>query len=414
MRKITYWLTLLLIFTIPWEDIVSISAIGSLTRLLGLAVAGCWFLTILIEGKFRKPLLFHALVLFFFLWSILSYVWTLDPARTLERIKTYAQIFILMMIIWEMLQDHDELNAALQAYVLGAFVPILSTLSNYLRGVSAVKWQVRYSATGVNAVDMALILLLGLPIAWHLFTYSYKKIRVLAIINLLYLPLSVFTILLTASRTSLFAIVPAVIFIAWPKKMDLGRMLLMLAFLIFGIMVLRTLLPASIVERLASATTSISSADIGGRVGLWADAFAVFIEHPLFGSGSGTLSSLIGSLSHQTFLSVLAETGLVGLALFITIVIYIFNQLFKIPKDYTGLWVSTFFIWFIGVLSLSFEFRKITWLFFSFMFIEGCSLRKKWLSKKENVGFSEAEEKQVAGSSRGVKGFAHLIGERDK
>ena len=155
VRKITYWLSLVLIFIVPWEDSLSITAVGSLTRLTGLVVAGCWFMTILSEGRFRKPHLFHAFVLFFFLWNIVSYMWSIDIDRTFERIKTYRQIFLLMLIIWELFKEPADLIAGLQAYILGAYVCIASTIGNYLNGTMAENYEVRYSATGVNAVDLS-------------------------------------------------------------------------------------------------------------------------------------------------------------------------------------------------------------------------------------------------------------------
>jgi O-antigen ligase len=157
-----------------------------------------------------------------------------------------------------------------------------------------------------------------------------------------------------------------------------------------------------VIERLSSVFTSIGSADIGGRVGLWVETAAIFLKHPFVGSGSGSLSFLIGTFSHQTFLSVLAETGLIGFILFCIVLVYIFSQLLRLPKGYIGLWVSTFFIWLIGVLSLSFEFRKITWLFFSFMIIQGFSLREQWQAQKAGLGSSEVEETFVPGQVRGV------------
>jgi len=413
VRKITFWLTLILIFTIPWEDSISI-AIGtgtSITRLFGLGVAGVWFLTIVIQGRFQKPTLFHALVVLFFLWSIISYWWTSNLAYGYERVKTYAQIFILMLIVWEMLQTPDELMAGLQAYILGCFIPIASSINNYLHGTMAENYEVRFSATGVNAVDLALFLLLGLPIAWHLFTHTYKKYRILKIINLAYVPLAVFTVLLTASRTSLFAVIPAVIFIAWPKRLDAGRIVLTLVILIFSLILLQALLPASIIQRLSSVTTSISSADIGGRVNLWWSSVNVFTQHPILGSGSGSLTPLIGSLAHQTFLSVLAETGLIGFILFACVLIYVFLEVLKLPEGYLGLWLSTFFVWLIRVLSLSFEFRKITWLFFSFMIIQGYTLRKEWQSQKADLKFSEAEEIPTLDSAAGSQVLPNFQGE---
>jgi O-antigen ligase len=205
-------------------------------------------------------------------------------------------------------------------------------------------------------------------------------------------------VLLTASRTSLFAVIPAVVYIAWPKRLDAGRIVASVLLLIVSIIVLQAVLPASVIERLSSVTTSISNADIGGRVNLWIETVGVFTQHPLFGSGSASLPTLIGALSHETYLSVLAETGLVGFILFGIVLIFVFLETMRLPKGYIGLWFSSFCIWLIGVLSLSFEFRKITWLLFSFMVIQGYSLRNQWQSDKERQQISESEEKDSSGN----------------
>ena len=74
-----------------------------------------------------------------------------------------------MLIFWEVFQKPENLRTGLQAYIFGAYVPIISTIYNYINGNVAIPYEGRYSATGVNAVDLALILIMGLPIAMHLF-----------------------------------------------------------------------------------------------------------------------------------------------------------------------------------------------------------------------------------------------------
>jgi O-antigen ligase len=159
-------------------------------------------------------------------------------------------------------------------------------------------------------------------------------------------------------------------------------------------LIVRSILPAGAIERLATVFSSIGAADIGGRVNLWKEAITVFLDHPLLGSGSGTLSTVIGALSHQTYLSVLAETGLVGFLLFFCILAVVLNQASRLPKEYSGLWFSVFFIWAIGVLSLSWEFTKATWLIFSFVIIEGAALQQAYRSEKLRLPASETERVQ--------------------
>lgn len=98
MRKLTFWLATLLIFIVPWEDSITLPSLGSAARLVGLALAALWAVMIVLEGRFRRPHMFHALVLLFFLWNFASIFWSPDSVPTLQRIKTYGQIFLLLLI----------------------------------------------------------------------------------------------------------------------------------------------------------------------------------------------------------------------------------------------------------------------------------------------------------------------------
>ena len=385
MRRITFWLSLVLIFIIPWEDSVTIGAVGSAARIIGFVVAAFWLLTILWEGGFRKPQLFHLAVLIFFWWNILSSLWTSDMNGTFIRITTYAQIFLLLLVFWELYRKPEHMRAGLQAYVLGGFVCIASTVMNYLNGKMISSSELRYSATGVNAVDLALLLILGLPVAWHLMTLASDKKRPMWVwINLAYLPLAVFAVILTGSRTALFAILPAAVFILGSSRITLTRKILIFIVLAVSMIALYVYVPQSVIDRFSTTADSIRAADLSRRVSLWRETAAVFAAHPLIGSGSGSLTSIIGNAAHNTFLSVGAETGMIGLALLLFIMAIVFWQAVHLPKHYAAFWLTVLAVWAIGNLSLTWEYRKATWLFLSFVIIEGSFVHRELFSQNKN------------------------------
>lgn len=413
MRRIAFWLSLALIFIVPWEDSVTIDAVGSVARLVGLVVAGFWLLTILTEGRFRKPQLFHVFVYLFFLWNLVSMFWTLDLDRTILRIKTWSQVLLLILILWELYQKPSDLIAGLQAYVFGAWISIASTIINYIKGTTSARYEVRFSATEVNAVDLSLILLLGLPVAWYLFAFASKgnKSQILRLINLFYLPFSIFSIILTASRSALFAIVPAGIYILWSQRTSISRRILLFLVLVVSIVVLPHYIPLSVMDRLGTVGTSLRAADLGGRVGLWRKTIAVFLEHPLLGGGSGVLFTTIGAESHNTFLSVIAETGLIGFILFLSILAIAFYQAARLSQGHSGLWLAVLMVWAIGVFGLTWEFRKPTWIFLSFVVIQGNLIPEKLLPKRTALGFSAEVTRR---SLNPVDGIPSLGGLRDR
>jgi O-antigen ligase len=390
MRKLTYLATLVMIFVIPWEDSVSAVNIGSLSRLIGFAVAGLWFATIIIEGRIQKPHLFHILVLLFFIWNLMSMFWSLDTKGTLQRIITYSQLFILMLIYWDVFQNTEKLVAGLQAYILGAYVLVASTIYNFLLGKSAVAYEGRYSATGVNAVDLALILMLGLPIAMHLFFIARGDVQGILqkVINFLFVPLSIFTIILTGSRTSLIAVIPFGVFMIGTRQIKINQKVFIFITFFLASLFFFPFIPQTVIDRLGTIGDSIGEGDLGGRVNLWREGIAVLADHPVLGIGGGAIDYTIGAAVHNTFISVAAETGFIGFALFLSILGLVIYKVVGMPGRTSGLWLAVFMIWVIGVLSLSWEFRKVTWMMLSFMVIES-SFEEQICEQDGGIEFSE-------------------------
>lgn len=380
-------------FALPWEDSISILGLGSLARLTGFVVAGCWLGTILLEGKFRKPNFFHALVLLFILWNFLSIFWSLDVEGTLQRIKTYSQIFLLILIYWEVFQKPEELMAGLQTYISGAYILVGSTIYNYLAGNVAVQYEGRYSATGVNANDVALNLILGLPIgvsvAMELLGVAHRNIKgvLLQVIDFLYIPLSIFSIVLTGSRTSLIAIIPFIILMVGTQRIRAERKILISVLLIVSLLALSPFVPQTMIDRLGTIGDSISEADLGGRVNLWREGIAILAKHSLLGIGGGAIDHTIGAAVHNTFISVATETGFIGLVFFLSILGLVVYKMTRLPARTSGLWWAVFLTWMIGVFTLSWEFRKFTWIILSFVIIES-SFGEHVSEKERNIIFS--------------------------
>jgi O-antigen ligase len=215
-------------------------------------------------------------------------------------------------------------------------------------------------------------LILGLPIAMQLLFVAQRNIQgiLLQAINLLYIPLSIFSSILTGSRTSLIAVIPFVFFIIGTHRIKVERKTIIFVILLVSLLALLPFIPQSVINRLGTIGNSIGGADLGGRVNLWWKGIAVLAHHPFLGVGSGAINSTIGGAVHNTFISVVTETGFIGFVLFVSILGLVVYRMVRMPRGISGLWWTIFITWTIGVLSLSWEFRKITWILLSFIIIE--------------------------------------------
>lgn len=373
MRKISFWLTVFVIFTLPWENI-RLFGFGSSARVAGLVMGAFWIVTVLFTGKIRRLRPFHLVALVFVFWNLLSLLWSVDVSQTIDRLSTYGQLFLMTWIIWDLFTTSDKVRIGLQAYVLGAYVSLWSTISNYLSGVTTNRNFVRYTGFGFNENVLAFILSLGIPVAWYLAisasSQQKQNSKVVQLLNYAYLPLAIFSILLTANRTALFSIIPALWFVlASIPRLRIGSRIMITAGLMGALFFLQPLIPQTSLERLATVEGELGEdGDIGGRTEIWNEAMESFWERPLTGYGSGTFKTAVGfkdKASHSLFVNLFVETGLTGFLLFAATYFLAAYHVRYHSRWEASFWLSLFAVWAIGNFTSGWENRKQTWVFFA-------------------------------------------------
>jgi O-antigen ligase len=377
MRTIAFWLSLVVLFTFPWEDMVILPGLGSLSRVVGLSAAAFWVATVVVTGRLRKLRPFHIIILLFVLWNTASIAWTKDPVRTFDRVESYVQLLGLSLMLWDLMITPANLRAGLQAYVLGAYVGVISIVYNYANGIEAYNFaHGRYSATNTNPNEFGLILALGLPLAWYLATSpgQGKKSHLVTLLNLAFIPLAFYSITLTASRGSLAASLPGFLFmLASMTRLKPSHRILIVVTLVSALLFLIPRIPAASIERFGTTGSynNPDEFDLNGRVDIWAQGLDTFMEHPLIGVGSNAYRAAIeiGRAPHNTHLSVLVELGLIGYGLFAGVIFSTVYLAFQQPKQVTGLWLTILVIWLTGTLVHNWEHTKHTWLLFSLVAI---------------------------------------------
>ena len=99
MRAVVFWLSLVLIFFIPLENVAILPGLGRISRIAGLALAALWVINVAFSGRMPRLLLTHIFMLLFVLWKALSVWWSIDVSESVERFMTYLQLFGMVLII---------------------------------------------------------------------------------------------------------------------------------------------------------------------------------------------------------------------------------------------------------------------------------------------------------------------------
>ncbi|NJN63409.1 MAG: O-antigen ligase family protein [Acidobacteria bacterium] len=76
-----------------------------------------------------------------------------------------------------------------------------------------------------------------------------------------------------------------------------------------------------LLDRILGIQAEISRHGGSGRLGLWSQALDLWLESPIFGAGLRGFQERTGLAVHNTYLSVLVDTGVIGLAIYLAVLI---------------------------------------------------------------------------------------------
>lgn len=377
---------------LPIENVFVVPGLGSLSVVAGVIMVIASAPVFLARGAFslRRPPAVVLVLALYVAWAATGLLWSLESSSTLVYVTTFAQLLVLVVIIWQVCIIEARRQALLIAYLIGCTLALLDGVRNFLAGNEAVFQRFAVSNTDPN--DYALALVIGIPMAWELFARRRGWSR---FVFLLYVPVSLAAVVLSASRGgALAAAVALLVFplgFAWLDKQ--GKRVLM----VFALAAVAAIpfvwtdiepLVSSNIERLGTLGAELTTGTLNERSSIWAGGMAAFSMRPWVGVGGGAFPAAIEMESglrhpaHNAFISVAVELGVVGLVLFTAIIILAaFPLLTRLsPRTLPSLIMLA--AWLLGVMSLTWEFRKPTWLVIAML----VTLRSVQLERQSEPG----------------------------
>ena len=386
MRAFAYWLTIAFVFTVPWENAIKLGELGRVSKPLGLATAVVWAGSVLLRRRVREPDAFQKAYFLFVVWSGLTFYWSIDTGATASTFLTYAQLLVLLFIIWDLCDSESAIETALQAYVLGAYITSFSIVLEFLSAPEAkFPEHERLKGLGTEVDGIALIIAIAVPAAWYLAAGPTRQQSSPGrrLLNFAYVPVGLFAVVLTGTRGATLALVPAAIFVFWSlRRASPSLRLAALGTLVAAIVVLVVYAPRGPLARIETAATAteLGSQDsaLSGRWGIWVESTRAFLDRPIVGAGldahraavSGGLNEVrtfttSEKKAHNTYISVLVETGIVGFLILATMIVIVVKRVRRLSGWQRWYWSVQVSVLAIGAMSLSLEESKSIWIFLS-------------------------------------------------
>lgn len=363
MIPLAYAALWVFVFSIPWERMIVLPGLSIVSRVTGALALGLALLAVVTSGRVRRLHGFHMAALLFVI-TVGASLFAIRIRELPDKFFTYIQLLLMVWMIWELAPSKQRQIGLLTAYVLGAYISAFDTFMLYRRSAGELA---RFAAGGADPNDNAMVLALGLPMAWYLGT-TYRR-PLLRWVCRAYLPVAIVGIGLTGSRGGMVAGVIALLIVPLTiTKLSPAR--LATAIVILGISGAAAVayVPDKLVKRFASTGAEVQDLRFGGRFRLWMAGLHAFAEQPVIGYGAGTFKRAVTpwlgvntQVAHNSFLSVLVEQGIVGFLFYSMMFIAVFLAVMDLPtleRRFALVLLATLGI---AMLPLTWEHRKAAW-----------------------------------------------------
>ena len=262
---------------------------------------------------------------------------TLDAQRELMRLASYVCFYY---VITDWCQTQADTRTLLKILMASTIVVALFGLWQALTGGYSALYDVLYPVQDVMAQIPAwegritsflehyngLAGYLNLVLPFCLAFAIGGTDSVLRTLSRWCLALAAIALLLTQSRGGLLAFVAILLAYAYLSASDRKARIQRVALLLIV-----CLLAAAVAGFFFQRLGKIDDFTTISRLAIWAGAFTVFAQSPLFGTGFGNLRGLMGGLlnlpdgwtgdAHNLYLELLAETGLIGFIVFSVLIV---------------------------------------------------------------------------------------------
>jgi hypothetical protein len=377
LTRFAFTLLWLFFFTLPLTQTPEIPAAGWISRIAGLATMALGALALAGRKQFRLLSSVHMFMAGFILWSTVTLTWSVDPDLTVQRILTYLQLFVLVVLIWELCVEEEDVLRILSAFVLGTIVPALSTLQGFLPGQNTL--YERAATPGFDPDNLAFILALSIPASYYLILRDKSAISAL---YRLQMGFAICAILMSGTAAALIAMTIGLSLVCWTfhtinirTRANVFALILMLG----GAIVLA--LPSCVWkhfwEESRNGGITLTTIVDGGLKAVHST--------PAGGLGAGVVASKRADspVSAKNPLTLFSETGVIGVAWFLVMLGALFlaaEQMSGINKSF---WLTVLAAWAVSACLLSWECTQSAWLLFGLLAAHAACLKQQRIT--ENV-----------------------------
>ncbi|MEQ1512397.1 MAG: O-antigen ligase family protein [Lysobacteraceae bacterium] len=315
---IAMMLYLLLVLIRPQDYPAMVDSVGlPLQPIMLITAAGFWLLSP--RKNFDAPQ--YALLLMFFGVMLVSHVFNGWIGGAIEQIGKFAPVVLAFVVFANGLDRRGRVLKIMATFALCAAVLAVHGIEQQQTGLGwtgvelSQGTRIQYVGIFNDPNDLGLLFVTCIPMA----AYLSGRGGLLGLRRLFWLLITgvlVYGVYLTDSRGALLALLAVMGVYIWQRKglFVAGAL---------GAMAVAVLL--ALPSRFSEIDAEEESAQ--GRIESWYEGLQMFQGHPVFGVGPDQYTDYNPLTAHNSFVLVLAETGIIGYTLWLAFVVYCFRMM---------------------------------------------------------------------------------------
>lgn len=298
-------------------------------------------------------------------YTLFTCLWTPNFGGGFVSWISLFTIFVFVTLLLWVGLTVDKVNYFCFAYLIGCLIVALLVIYNLIYygltiRISIDNFNPNYMANalvqGVNAITLMIFSTVNIN----------KKTLTFTIISVILIGLTVF---LLGSRGGLVAYTIALIgFIFSLDILANRKRLLLIIILISCILILTSQVDFEfsdrLIQRYTDAPTLVAEGNFSGRGEIWQEGLDNILRRNLFelffGSGISSFPEIVGRASHQGFINIIFDLGIIGFIIYFMLVFHLIIPSFKNKNNWHGLAIIGSLT--SSMLVMNVHFHPVMWL----------------------------------------------------
>ena len=327
---IAMMLYLLLVLIRPQDYPALVDSIGlPLQPIMLILAAGFWLLSP--RKNFDAP--HYPILMMFFGVLMMSHVFNGWLGGAFEQLEKFAPVVLAFVVFANGLDRRSRILRTMAMFALCAAVLAVHGIEQQKTGIGwtgielSQGTRIQYVGIFNDPNDLGMLFVTCVPMAAYLSgrggLMGLRRLFWLIVTGIL-----VYGVYLTDSRGSLLALLGVLGLYIWQRK---------------GVVIAGVLGTAAVAGLLALPSRfneiDVEEASAQGRVDSWYEGMQMFQSHPIFGVGPDMYSEYHHLTAHNSFVLIIAETGIIGFTLWLAFVVYSFRMMWAGSRPPTAsLW----------------------------------------------------------------------------